>query len=138
MLQKIAHRIFDDELKYSFTRSSGPGGQHVNKVSTRVELRWNIPASIQLSEEEKLLVLERLSAYTNNEGECFLNAQESRSQSENKEIVREKFYKILSNAFKPVKKRIPTKPSKASKAKRIESKKKTGQKKEQRRKPDLD
>ncbi|NPA36122.1 MAG: aminoacyl-tRNA hydrolase [Chlorobi bacterium] len=122
------------EVVYHTARSSGAGGQHVNKVETKVELRFNISGSHILSEIEKQLILKKLKNRINAEGELILSSGVSRSQFQNKQKVTEKFLELINNALKPVKKRIATKPTKASVRKRLEAKKKHSEKKAYRRK----
>jgi ribosome-associated protein len=128
-------RDFTNELHFSASRSSGPGGQNVNKVNTKVELRFSIPGSILLSDEEKELVMEKLKKKINSEGELILVSQAERSQLKNKEKVVGKFYILLSRALTPRKKRRPTKPSQASKEERLETKRKKAEKKDRRKNP---
>ena len=128
-------RDFSNEFLFSASRSSGPGGQNVNKVNTKVELRFSIPGSILLSDEEKDLVLEKLKKKINSEGELILVSQAERSQLKNKEKVVGKFYILVSRALTPRKKRKPTKPSNASKEERLETKRKHAEKKERRKNP---
>jgi len=130
------NRDFSNELHFSASRSSGPGGQNVNKVNTKVELRFSIPGSTLLSDEEKELILEKLKKKVNSEGELILVSQSERSQLKNKVKVVEKFYILLSSALTPRKKRKPTKPSLASKEERLETKRKQTEKKERRKNPD--
>ena len=131
------HKIYttelDNELNFSFSRSGGPGGQHVNKVNTKVELRFTIADSMVLTEEEKAIFLEKLSKQINQEGELIVIAQETRSQLKNKSKAIEKFYDIINKALKPKKKRKPTTISKAAKEKRLKQKKELAEKKERRR-----
>ena len=131
------HKIYttelDNELNFSFSRSGGPGGQHVNKVNTKVELRFGIADSLVLTEEEKAILLEKLSKQINQEGELIVIAQETRSQLKNKAKALEKFYDIINKALKPKKKRKPTKVSKAAKEKRLKGKRELSEKKERRR-----
>lgn len=117
------------EFVYSSSRSSGPGGQNVNKVNTRVELRFNIAGSALLNEAEKAKIESALGNRINKEGFLILVSQSERSQSANKKKVTERFYKLLEKALIPVKKRKPTRPTLASKERRIESKKLHGRKK---------
>ena len=126
-------RDFSRELQFSASRSSGPGGQNVNKVNTRVELRFHIASSALLSEEEKIRLLEKLAKKINSEGELILVSQTERSQLKNKEKVTERFYSLLTRALTPRKKRKPTKPSPASKEERLEEKRKQAEKKKRRK-----
>ena len=122
-------RDFSNELHFSASRSSGPGGQNVNKVNTKVELRFSIPGSILLSDEEKELILEKLKKKINSEGELILVSQAERSQLKNKVKVVEKFYTLLTRSLTPRKKRKPTEPSEASREDRLEKKHRHSQKK---------
>ena len=129
----LNERDFSGEMHFSASRSSGPGGQNVNKVNTKVELRFHVASSLLLSDEEKILILEKLAKKINSEGELILVSQTERSQIKNKEKVIEKFYSLLIRALTPRKKRKPTKPSLASKEERLEEKRKLSEKKERRR-----
>jgi ribosome-associated protein len=131
------NRDFGRELIFSFSRSSGPGGQNVNKVNTRVELRFKIEDSNILSDEEKVLVLKKLQKKINHNGELVLVSQSERSQLKNKEKVLSKFNDLINLALMPVKKRIATAPTYASRENRIVEKKNKSEKKQNRRK-DLD
>ena len=125
------------ELKFKAVRSSGAGGQHVNKVSSKVELFFDLQNSIELSSEEKEILLKNLHPKLTKEGVLLLNCDESRSQHKNKGIVIERFLQIIINGLKIPKKRKATKPSKSSIQKRLDKKKKTAFKKAFRRKPEL-
>ncbi len=116
-------RNFEDEFVFQASRSSGPGGQNVNKVSSKVELRFNIASSALLTDDEKIIIGEKLINKINKLGELVLIAQTDRSQLKNKEKVIEKFYLLLEKALTPQKKRFKTKPTKASVEKRLVSKK---------------
>jgi ribosome-associated protein len=122
----ISDRDFTPELIFQATRSSGPGGQNVNKVSSKVELRFNYRNSLLLSEAEKAIISEKLVNKINKEDEIVLVAQTDRSQLKNKEKVTEKFYSLLKQALTPRKKRVSTKPTRASVEKRLESKRVRG------------
>lgn len=125
------------EIKYSATRSSGPGGQNVNKVSSRVELRFSVNESNELNILEKERVYSKLKNRINNEGELILTAQAERSQLANKERVTELFFAIIEKSLTVQKRRNKTTPTKASKLKRLESKKITGIKKQLRKSPEI-
>ena len=118
----FSERDFSSEFIFQTSRSSGPGGQNVNKVSSKVELRFNLLSSTLLDEHEKAVIAEKLVNKINNEGELVLVAQTDRSQLKNKEKVIEKFYHLLEKALTPPKKRYRTRPTKASVEKRLESK----------------
>jgi ribosome-associated protein len=128
---------FLPELQFQTSRSSGPGGQNVNKVESRVELRFRIADSQLLSDEQKQTLLEKLASKLTTEGELLLTAQEDRSQLRNKEIVVQKFHDTLRKALHKPKARKATKPSKGAVRKRLESKKKHGEKKANRGKQDF-
>ncbi len=131
----LSGRDFTTELVFSASRSSGPGGQNVNKVSTKMELRFHVVNSALLSEDEKKLLMEKLGSRINKEGELVMVSQSERTQLKNKETVIEKFYNLLTKALKPRKKRKPTRPTAAAREKRLEGKRMNAQKKEQRSKP---
>ena len=119
---ELRDRNFQDEFVFQASRSSGPGGQNVNKVSSKVELRFNITVSAFLSEDEKVILCSKLVNKINKMGELVLIAQADRSQLKNKEKVIEKFYLLLEKALTPQKKRFRTKPTRASVERRLESK----------------
>ena len=129
----LKERDFINELIFSASRSGGPGGQNVNKVSSKVELRFNVMESSLLSAEEKEIIQTKLANKINKEGELILVAQTERSQLANKEKVIEKFYNLLIKALTPQKKRRPTKPSRSSKEKRLVGKKINAEKKSSRK-----
>lgn len=122
--EELAERKLDDELVLITSRSSGPGGQNVNKVSTKVELHFNVQRSVRLSDREKQLISVELKNKINRNGELILMSQSERSQLENKKIVIKKFYDLLSKALTVKKIRYQTRPTSGSKEKRIEEKKK--------------
>lgn len=123
----LEYRGLASEMDYHVSRSSGPGGQNVNKVNSRVTLRFNVPNSVLLDEEEKSILQDKLSLTS--EGDLLISSQETRSQIKNKEDCNKKFYDLLKNAFKKKKVRKVTRPTKASKRKRLDAKKKHGEKK---------
>lgn len=125
----LKERDFNKEFVFNATRSSGPGGQHVNKVSTRVELRFDIPASQLLLEEEKKTIADKLASRINKDGILILVSQSERSQYDNKTKVVEKFYTLLEKSLTPVKKRKPTSRTSSSIAKRLETKRIRSEKK---------
>ena len=124
---------FKKEVTYRTSRSGGAGGQHVNKVSTKVELLFNVNESSILTERRKSIISEKLSNRISLDGVLALKCDETRSQSANKEIVFERFVNLIKTALTPVKKRRPTKPSRSSVRKRLDSKKKHSEKKSNRK-----
>ena len=129
----MEERDFSAELNYSASRSSGPGGQNVNKVSTKVELRFHVASSQLLTDAEKELLAGKLAARINLAGELLLVSQSERSQLKNRERVTEKFYDMIRRALTPRKRRKPTRPSLASKEERLEAKRRQSEKKARRR-----
>lgn len=125
------------ELKFRTSRSSGPGGQSVNKVSTKVELLFDIRSSRVLSEPQKKILFEKLKHRINAAGILYLTSEETRSQFRNKELTVAKFLQLLEESFQPVTERKPTKPKIASKEKRLKSKKILSVKKDLRKPPDV-
>ncbi len=123
------------ELNFKAIRSSGAGGQHVNKVSSKVELKFDLENSKELSNKEKELLLKNLATKFTKENVLILQCDENRSQHRNKEIVINRFIKLLTKGLVRPKKRKPTKPSKSSIKKRLTSKKKLSEKKSNRKKP---
>jgi len=132
--QNIYTNELDNELKFRFSRSGGPGGQHVNKVNTKVELRFSVRDSMVLKDDEKELLFEILGKQLNQEGELVILSQETRSQLKNKQKAIERFYDLLNDTLKPKKKRKATLIPKAAKEKRLKNKQEHAQKKERRRK----
>lgn len=128
---------FLPEIQFQTSRSSGPGGQNVNKVESRVELRFRLMESELLSEEQKQVLLQKLASRLTAEGELLVVAQEDRSQLRNKETALRKFYELLTKALHKPKARKATKPSKGAVRQRLESKKKHGEKKANRGKLDF-
>jgi len=116
--------MFESEIYFKTSRSSGSGGQNVNKVSTKVELNFDVANSKLLTEVEKQIIFSKLSNRINNKGVLKVTVQETRSQFENKDIALEKFRILIAGAFHKPKKRIRTKLSKGAKERRLSSKKK--------------
>jgi len=126
------------ELNFKAVRSSGAGGQNVNKVSSKIVLNFDLGASQALSDEEKLLLKENISARLTSENILILNCDEDRSQLKNKEIVIKRFLEIIKKGLYVPKIRKATKVPKSVIKKRIKDKKNISDLKQSRRKPDFD
>lgn len=116
-------QIPPSEIRVSFARSSGAGGQNVNKTSTKVILHWPIGQSRVLTEEEKMRVRMKLTNRINNDDEVVLMSEEERSQLQNRESAVLRLQELVSQALYVPKKRRPTRPTRGSKLRRLESKK---------------
>ena len=127
-----------EEISYKSVRSSGAGGQHVNKVASKVMIHFNITLSKAFLEEEKERLLHRLSNKLSKEGVLVLSCSETRSQHKNKEIVTKRLLNLLRTNLEIKPRRKKTKRSKASIIKRLQNKRSQSQKKELRQKPKLD
>lgn len=130
--------VLKPELIYKAVRSSGSGGQNVNKVATKVELYFHIENSLVLSDEEKEKIAESLKNRINKQGVLMLSSDESRSQLKNKNLVTQRFIELLTEALKEEKERKPTKIPKSVKRKRLENKRKNAEKKSNRKPPKID
>jgi ribosome-associated protein len=126
------------ELGYKAVRSSGAGGQNVNKVSSKVVLSFNVAQSASLSDEEKALIETRLASRLTDDKVLILQCDEDRSQVRNKDIVTKRFFMVIEAALKVDKLRKPTRIPRSVIKKRIEGKRRLGDKKQSRRRPDLD
>jgi ribosome-associated protein len=122
--EEIKYRIASGEFKFAASRSSGPGGQNVNKVSTKVELRFNVPASLSLTSYEKERILLKLKNRITSDGDLIVVSQSERTQLENRKRAEEKFFILLASALTEKPKRKKTKATLASKVRRIEKKRK--------------
>ena len=131
---KISSEYLSGELSILTSKSGGPGGQHVNKTNTKVILKWDIANSALVTEEEKLILLNKLSTYTTIDGVLLVTAQNTRSQLQNKVEALKKLDLLIKKAFTKRKKRRSTKPTFSSVRKRLDNKKKLGEKKKLRRK----
>ncbi|CAA0146648.1 alternative ribosome rescue aminoacyl-tRNA hydrolase ArfB [Tenacibaculum maritimum] len=126
------------ELQFKAVRSSGAGGQHVNKVSSKVVLSFDLHSSLSLSSEEKELISKRLKNRLTKSSCIVLECGETRSQYRNKEIVIQRFIALIKIALTATKRRKATKPTKASVRKRLQKKQTTSLKKQLRQKPRID
>ncbi len=124
---------FTSELTFKTSRSSGSGGQNVNKVETQVTVLWNLEASNYFSEEEKLRIQQKLKNRINSEGILQFSVSESRTQIQNKKLAIEKILYSVERALQQPKHRKATKPSKSKIEKRLQTKKYLSEKKENRR-----
>ncbi len=133
----LGHGIFLplSELEFSFARSSGPGGQHVNRAETKVELRWDVAASPTLDERQRAALHERLASYLTSEGVLLLTSGETRSQLRNRESVIARLQALVRDALRPRRSRRATKPSAGARAQRLEHKRQASEKKSRRRRP---
>jgi ribosome-associated protein len=123
------------ELEYRASRSGGPGGQHVNTSSTRVEVSWNVADSPGVSSEERARLLEGLASRLDSTGTLRLVSSGSRSQLRNKQEVTERLRSLVAAALVVPKKRRPTRPSRAAKAARLDAKRRRATTKRQRKPP---
>lgn len=120
--EELKNRNIESEFIYSTSRSSGPGGQNVNKVSSKVELRFNLLYTSCFSEKEKELIFRKLKNKINKESEIIMVSQSERTQLMNKSVVTEKFYNLVSIALTVQMQRRPTRPTLSSKIKRLDLK----------------
>jgi len=118
--------ISRDELEEAASRSGGPGGQHVNKTSTRVTLRWNIASSRSLTARQRHRLLEALGRRLTRNGELVVHSDEFRSQARNRELARLRIAAVVRAALVERTPRRATKPSKASRARRTDAKTRRG------------
>jgi len=132
-MNDLGQRDFSRDLRFRTSRSSGPGGQNVNKVETKVELIFNFEQSENLSEEEKQLFCNNLGRRVRKDGTIHVTCHEFRSQWKNKEACKQKFLDLLEEGLQEEKERKPKKISKAQKEKRLKEKKIRAEKKARRR-----
>jgi ribosome-associated protein len=137
MTSRITASLLYHELDFTASRSSGPGGQNVNKVNSKISVKFDVIHSQILTEEEKAIILKKLSANLTKNGVLILSSQDHRSQLENKEAVTQKLEQLIATAFREKKPRKPSKPSKTAIQKRITTKKLQAEKKQWRQKPGL-
>lgn len=127
--------IPDWEIEFSFVRSSGPGGQNVNKVNSKAVLRWSVLKSQSLSDQARWLIRSKLASRLTQDGELVITSDRYRDQGRNREDCLEKLRELLLSALIQPKARRKTKPSRSSKERKLEKKKKNSQKKSLRRSP---
>lgn len=127
--------IPEEELEVSFARSGGPGGQHVNTSSTKVELRFDLAGTPSLDTTQKQRVQAALGGRITKEGVLVLTSSEHRSQTRNREAAVARFVSLVSDALRPPRQRRRTRPTRRSKERRLEAKRQQSQKKALRRDP---
>ena len=132
----IQNRGLEKEMEFRASRSGGPGGQHANKVSSKVELRFDVDASELLSDDEKQRIQKYLAHKLTKSGVLLIESREARSQHRNKQLTIERFYALVEWALKPRKKRKKTRPPKSSIEKRLKKKKEVAEKKKNRKPPE--
>lgn len=128
----LPHELIRNEISYRTSRSSGSGGQHVNKVETKVEAIFNVVESQVLTEDQKQVLTVKLQRKLNQSGELVVSSSESRSQARNKEFATERLLSVLEAGLKKPVKRKPSSIPKAIKEKRLKEKKINSEKKERR------
>lgn len=121
--------ILMPELQFRFARSSGPGGQHVNRSATQVELLFDVANSPSLTDAQRVRVLVRLSGHIDSAGVLHLFSQSARSQLRNRHEVVDRFQALIRHALKRRRRRKPTRPSAASRERRLQEKRERGQRK---------
>lgn len=126
-------RIPSSEIELSYARSGGPGGQHVNKTSSKVILRWSVRESAALSDEDRALLEEKLASRLTESGELLLSSNTHREQGRNLDEVVARFGAIVREALRREKKRKKTRPSKRARQRRLDEKKRQSQRKRDRR-----
>jgi ribosome-associated protein len=126
------------EIGESASRASGPGGQHVNKTSTRVTLRWNARQSSALSPTQRRRLLRRLASRLTRSGELLVHASQRRSRARNRELARERLAQLVREAVVAPRPRVATRPSAGSKARRADAKRARSGVKRSRRRPSVD
>lgn len=127
-----------EEIEFRASRAGGPGGQHVNTTSTRIEARWNVEASAALSDRQRKRLLQKLASRIDGNGVLRVVAGERRSQLQNREAAVGRMNALVRRALRVPKPRKKTKPTRASIQRRIEQKRRRGARKQDRRKPTLD
>lgn len=127
-----------NELRFKAIKSSGSGGQHVNKTASKIELHFNIMQSNVLTEQDKALLITHLKPRLTQQYELILQCDDTRSQHRNKTLVIQRFFDIIETGLKQHKPRIPTQIPRAITQKRLQDKQRQAQKKDNRKKPDID
>lgn len=137
---RVTHSVAIDEseLSFTFARSSGPGGQNVNKVSSKALLRWKPATSTALPDDLKARLLARIGPRLTREGDLLITSQKYRDQARNIEDCREKLRQLVSSALAIPRRRRPTRPTRSSQEKRLQVKKRRGEVKHGRRTPGAD
>jgi ribosome-associated protein len=118
--------IPESELTFAASRAGGPGGQHVNKVASRVTLRFDVQGSPSLDEPQKRRLMARLSTRITNDGVLVMHCRRHRSQAANREELVERFARVVAEALRPRRTRKKTRPSAASRQRRLEEKRRRG------------
>ena len=126
----------EDELFYRATRSGGPGGQHVNRRSTRVEACWNVKESAALDDDQRARILEKLAARIGKDGVLRVAAEDERSQHLNRKLARERLQRLVARALHVPRPRKRTRPPKSAEERRLESKTRRGRIKRLRKPPE--
>jgi ribosome-associated protein len=134
----MSFTVPDSELTIRATRAGGPGGQHVNKASTRVEVVWDVASSPSLTDEQRTLLLQRLASKLDRGGRLRVVADEHRSQLRNREAALERLEALVAAALRPRTRRIPTKPTAASVRRRLDAKRRRAARKGDRKPPEAE
>ncbi len=121
------------EIEFRFSRSGGPGGQHVNRTASQVELRFDVASSNSLTDAQKTRIRTALRGHIDSQGILHLTSQATPSQWRNRKDVLDRFKTLLAQALRPRRKRVPTRPTRASQERRLERKRRRGRKKALRR-----
>ena len=137
MLSEEEKTGLEKELDFKAISSSGAGGQHVNKTSSKVELTFDVENSQVLDDDKKNLIVENLSSRITNDGNLILQCGDTRSQHKNKSLVIERFFEIINEDLEITEERIPTKVPKAVKKKRLKNKRIKSEKKANRKPPEI-
>jgi ribosome-associated protein len=127
-----------NEIRIQTSRSSGPGGQHVNKTESKVELHWSLDESRLITPEQKVRLRKRLKSWLTKEGVLIMTSQATPSQVRNREIVSQRFLELIEKMVVPPKKRVATRPTRGAVERRLQAKKAAGEKKRRRGSSGLD